>query len=401
MPAGKRPAAPTTVAELVERLVQAEGELRVPDPSDAERRRWRQTLFLASTEGGLPEGKRLRFSGRDRGDMAIRLVDDTPENQPRPPVFDMPPVPVPETLRGLHPLLAATRDAVGKPREGRVSTFGTKGVLHLNVAPGSVKRVLRLAQALASEAERQGGGLRPARCGVGLALRDQVYELVFTEENDRRPHEPTAAELRAFERASRPHPSGYVPYVRPLPKYDYFPSGRLSLRTGHDTYGTVILANDRKRWTFESRLPLALQKIEELTTEAENRYAEALQEMQARERAWQAAVDDARRRWDESQRRAALDDLLARRRRRIEIEALLDELRTDHEPEPGSPGGAWLQWIADHARALDPAAGPLAPPEQPEPSCEDLQALLGNRWSIHGPEHGIPFDLRRRLGQPM
>lgn len=383
------------MAELVELLLQAGGELHVPDPEGPERRRWRQTLSLASTEGGLPEGKRLRFTGRDRGDMVIRLVDDTPENQPRPLVIDLPAVPVPKTLRGLHPLLAATRDAVKKQSDGRVSTVGIEGVLHLKVGASSVKRVLRLAQALASEAERRGGALRKAHCGVGLALRDHVEELVFTEENDRRPHVPTAADLRAQERASRPSPSGYFGYTPKLPKYDYYPSGRLVLRTGHSEYGSTTLVNDRKRWTFESRLPLVFEKIEKLTAEVEHRQAEAERQARERKRAWQAAVETARRQWAENCRHAHLDNLLARRRRRLELEELLAELRAAHRPRPGSPADAWLQWISDRADSLRVPEGPLVAPEIPEPTDDDLQELLGTRWSIDGPDRGVPYRLRR------
>lgn len=172
---------------------------------------------------------------------------------------------------------------------------------------------------------------------------------MFTEENDRRPHVPTAADLRAQERASRPSPSGYFGYTPKLPKYDYYPSGRLVLRTGHSEYGSTTLVNDRKRWTFESRLPLVFEKIEKLTAEVEHRQAEAERQARERKRAWQAAVETARRQWAENCRHAHLDNLLARRRRRLELEELLAELRAAHRPRPGSPAGAWLQWISDVA----------------------------------------------------
>lgn len=37
---------------------------------------------------------------------------------------------------------------------------------------------------------------------------------------------------------------------------------------------------------------------------------------------------------------------------------------------------------------------------QLQPSRKDLQALLGNRWSVYGPEHSVVYDLGTASGGP-
>lgn len=401
MAQAEQPHVARTVAELVARVAAAGGELQIPDPTGAERRRWRQTLFVASTEGGLPEGKRLRFSGRDRGDLIIRMVDDIPGNQPRPPILALEPIPVPDTLRGLHPLLAGARDRARKGGDGWIDTRHAKGILNMRIAADSLRRTLRLARALISEAERRGGSAQECSEGIGIALRDPtiVVGLVFTEDTDKRPHQLTPAELRDQEVHERKQRLGQYSWIAKPPKYDHSPSGRLELRDRDiSSYASTILANDRTRWTFESRLRLAMQKIEAMTAEIEQARAAARVAAEERRCAWASAVELARERWFEIQRTRALDGLLADRRRRLEIQTLVDELAEGHGPEPEGAGDEWLRWIVSEAAKLDLAVGPLRAPELPEPTDDDLQELLGSAWRIHGPDEGRRTTFRSERG---
>ena len=379
-----RISAPPTVAELVELLQRSGGAISVADPAESERRQWRQLLYVVSVDGGTPDGFRLRYTGRDRGDLVIRMVLDTPENRPRLAGPELAPVPVPPTLRRLHPLLLATQAAAQKGHGGWINTFRTEGVLHVRVTPAAFARTLRLAQALITEAERRGGSARRGRCGIGVAVRGHLVELVFTEENNRKPHVLTPAELKSQEAAARPSPSGYPRDIPPIPKYDHCPSGRLVLRSGHDSYGSTMLANDRTRWTMEDRLPLAMAKIEELTVAEEERQLAREQAAAERRIAWEAAVADARVQWVESQLLAELTKQLDRRRLRREIEDLVAELQQAHMPLPGSPGASWLAWATSHAQTLDDRIRPLDMPRPTEPSMGDLDKLLRG-WSAYGP----------------
>jgi len=105
-----------TPAELLVRIRDAGNELRIPNLPPAERAEYRKVIWrLLNDDDLLPAGMRLRHTGRDHGDLVLRLVPDTEEHRPRP--LEPAVVPVPEQLRRPHPLLTATKTAA-KPREG-------------------------------------------------------------------------------------------------------------------------------------------------------------------------------------------------------------------------------------------------------------------------------------------
>ena len=64
--------------------------------------------------GHVPEGHRLRWTGRQRGDCVFALVDEEAEKAAQvPPV---PSVDVPERLGRPHRLVRVTREALGRSR---------------------------------------------------------------------------------------------------------------------------------------------------------------------------------------------------------------------------------------------------------------------------------------------
>jgi hypothetical protein len=67
--------------ELIDRLHQEGGTLRVPDPDDATRRYYRSTISLAKRRGLVPSGYHLLHTGRDTGDVIIRLENDTDRDE--------------------------------------------------------------------------------------------------------------------------------------------------------------------------------------------------------------------------------------------------------------------------------------------------------------------------------
>lgn len=63
-------------AELLARLQEAGGVLRVPNPASHSRAQWRRVIHALINGHDLPEGLCVRrHTGRDRGDLVIRLVD--------------------------------------------------------------------------------------------------------------------------------------------------------------------------------------------------------------------------------------------------------------------------------------------------------------------------------------
>lgn len=192
------PSTPSDVAAMVTRIQQAGGVLRLSGLSREDRARWRRTIHAAINQGGLPDGTRLRHSGRDHGDLVIRLVADTAANEPRKP--QTPKVPVPARLPARpHPIVAATREAA-TPAQGWVNTRRTPGVAHISVAKPSVPRALRLLQGLFAEAERRGyqttttSGDRTCAGGSAVVIDGHRLEVVLAEERTPVPHQLTAAE---------------------------------------------------------------------------------------------------------------------------------------------------------------------------------------------------------------
>src|SRR4051812_37289212 len=95
-----------SVAELVTKVQEAGGELRLSDPPEDERRQWRRSIAASQGHTQMPAGMRITHKGRNRGDLIIRLsvVEPVAEQETRPPL-----VPVIGRLARPHPLIAATR----------------------------------------------------------------------------------------------------------------------------------------------------------------------------------------------------------------------------------------------------------------------------------------------------
>lgn len=63
-------------AELIKRLQAEGGTLHIPDPDPGTRARYRSALYAAKQPGIVPEGHHLLHTGRDKGDLIIRLESD-------------------------------------------------------------------------------------------------------------------------------------------------------------------------------------------------------------------------------------------------------------------------------------------------------------------------------------
>jgi len=188
-----------TPAEIVASVISAGGNLMVPDPQPSTRAAYRRIIHEILNGDFVPPGYRLRYKGRDHGDLTLAIVRVESEPRPDPP---SPPIPIPETLRGCHP--RATRETVGKGKSGWVDTYHQKGVAHLRVHASSAQRSLLVLQAMINEAGRRGLSVATGLTCEGLVLVDGscIYELAFKEETHRLPHEPTASEVQQINRAT-------------------------------------------------------------------------------------------------------------------------------------------------------------------------------------------------------
>lgn len=300
--------------------------------------------------------------------------------QPASPPPTPPAVPVLERLVRPDPIIAATRDGAKRSSDGWVDTMRVPGMLHVRVAPTSLRRVLLIAQSVILEARRRGHGVgngtQDRRCAGGLCIvvDGHPFELTFVEETDRQAHVATRDEL---ERAAR------WSYER-IPEWDRFPSGRLQLRCGHDA--DRPLATDRVRWRLEDRLERALAEIERRADSLRQRALEEQRRLEQQRLDWEQAMRVARARLIESQRGELLQQQTARWRQASEIRGFIQAVRArDGASWAVDPKtDEWLDWSAEHADSIDPLLGPLFVPEAPEPSPSALEPFLDG-WSPYSP----------------
>ena len=186
--------------DLLAAITEAGGNLRIADPAPVLRASYRRALHELINGDLLPPDKRLRYTGRDRGELVVSIV--AIEDEPR-PHLPPDPIPIPADLRGCHPLLRATRDAVGQGKAGWIDTSHLKGVAHLRIDKSSAHRCLRILQALVSEGERRGYPVHTGstKCGgLFLDVGGFSFELFVKEETRRVAHVLTASEEREQER---------------------------------------------------------------------------------------------------------------------------------------------------------------------------------------------------------
>jgi hypothetical protein len=377
---GRRTArvAEITVAELVARITAAGSKLKIADLKAGERAVWRRAIHAANTDGGLPAGMRLRYTGRGSGDLVLRLVPDTPENEPRPPEPEA--IPVPDRLVRPHSIVAQLR---AEPKRMRLSA---------SVTP----RALRILQALFTAAEERGYRVEPARERDDAVARIVVgvhsYPLTVTEGQARTPHVPTKAELAEAAKYS---------WVKP-PEYDYQPSGELTIslpeywRSGHE--GRRRTWSDRTRWRLEDKLAHMLVEIAERVELDEQRRLEREAEERERRAAEIRALDHA---WE----RLVADHRALHLRRQMDALRLADEIRSfcatmqsslaSHDTTGIEDVERWLVWAEEHADRIDPRLHPPTMPADPVADAKALEPYLGagRLWSLSSE---VWADWRRR-----
>ena len=337
-----------SVEDLVVLLEANSGTLQVHRPSEPDRRQWRRVIHAATVNGGLPDGTRLRFSGRDSGDMVIRLVPDTQEHQPRRPSVASVPVPL-RLPAHPHSVVAATR-ASATSTDGWIDTRRIGGVAHLAIAETSLSRALRLLQGLLDEGERRGYPVTEApqwgSCcgGIGLSIRGETFELVISEERRRTERGVTGTD-----------PTGTG---RWMPRWDYVPTGNLRLRVGHESY-EAPLATDRTRWRIEERLGQAFSKLEAQAVERHDRRIE-------RERATAQLERQMRSSRNERLRVDLLHQQVVTWKEAEDIRAFVTRARSAVDgPDPQLH--SWLDWSEQYADRIDPMRhlAQLPPPDGP------------------------------------
>ncbi|GAA4049152.1 hypothetical protein GCM10022248_15140 [Nonomuraea soli] len=278
--ANVRPQSPHALAaELIKRLQDEGGTLHVRDPDEASRALHRRALDAAKRHGLIPEGFRLLHTGRDRGDLILRLEDAAQPDE-----------------TDWNRIRLSARDLITEPDE--LADWLREDRRSIDVTDAMIGRALKVIRALADDLLKHGHSLGISRRGKPRGLHAYAsghqYALNIREELDRVPHVYTEEELRSRK---------LYTWQRVTPEYDEVPSGRLRLELGEGR-GLRCWADD-KRSRLEDKLRAVVKEIAR-RAEADQR-ARLEREKAERERAekWRRQEEERRRR--EAERQAARD----------------------------------------------------------------------------------------------
>lgn len=373
---------------LIERLQTSGGTVVVPDPDADTRARYRRTIHAAKQHNLLPDGHDLRHTGRNTGDLVVRLYSaaqpyDTDWNRLRLNQGD---------IRARPPADYSALE---------------KNPTNLQVAPESIARVLGLLHMI-----NEAGASRKCRVGVNLATKHPKpfvkvggarRSLDVFEEYNQVPHTLTADERRT----KRLRPWAHIP------EFDSVATGRLRFEVGKSPSDQRLTWRDTTTVKLEQQasrivadIIKAVEKDERAAAarrqyEEERKAAARLAARQAAEErrrrdiertaAWEHAIAEARRLAVEEHRRATFTTAFEQWRNAADIRAFCDAL--EHAATAGQTAAsngelaAWLTWARAHADNIDPTVGTPALTSLDftiEPSPEDLRPHL-NGWSPYRP----------------
>lgn len=297
--------------------------------------------------------------------VAPQSVAKEAERKPVAPAPKPADIPVPESLRGAHPLVRATREAaVGKRpgSDGRITIGPRTGVAHLALSRPLLSRALRILQAITSEAKRRGWTVEPydgarygARPGIAIIANGHRYPIEIhetTETLDFTPEEIHAWRNEwSWNREERAH------QMPPAQRKRTQATGKLRLSLPNGYGGGRANWTEGPRGPLEVKLASAFRTLEEriehddrAAEEAARRAAERQREeqeyraRQERQRIAQARAQRAVQEHDAWQRAQNLSAYATA------LRAGLDRL----DPEERERVGVWCDWIDAYVRRSDP-----------------------------------------------
>ena len=340
---------------VIDRVLKAGGVLLIENPPATVRTAYRRALASIPSDE-VPEGKRLTYRGRDRGDLVIELIDKPDPGPPAPA-----PIPVPDTVDPGLPLLA---HLAANPQL-------------LDVSEKTRDRALRLVQALVEECARRGHETRPRDDGPSfeLVIRGETIEVTVNEEKDKitRVADEDLARLKYdWQRAS------------PTTVLDW--SGRLVM-----TLPSERRWADRKRWILDSQLSSLLMTAESIADGriAARAHAERAQ-IERRER-WEQAVQEAREAYVVELNRGRLANQIQAQAHARDLRAYADAITArattlDIEAERRAALD-WAGWIRQEADRLDPllVAGQLSYRTPDEVPSAELDPFMPMGMSAYSP----------------
>lgn len=352
--------------ELVARLVD-EKHVMIPNPDEDEIAKWRKIVDFAKRHGMVPEGKRIEKTRMWDGDVRIALLDGDHFNA-KPPLDPEQRINVPDHVDQLHPLLSHLKDPAAT----------------LDVSPEQAPRALRIMHTVLTEAERRGYDTGWAKdTAEGVEIRDGSFRLqvTMTEEREQRDFLPTPEELAGKKTYT---------WQRVQPETRWVRSGRLKIQVGTNgaRWDRSTWWADRKRWRVEDKLSELIAEITQRIQAERDRIAEQERARLQRQRDWEAAMANARDRFQEDRRIDALTKQLKNWQTATSIrsycEAIEAEGATGQNADHAESQTRWLEWCRAYADHIDPTKTGAAAPDEIEPSPSDLKPYLG-QFSPYGP----------------
>ena len=371
--AGAQPA--TAVMALAQRLLDeltaGDGLVRIEQPDPPTRARYRGAIHAAKQHRLVPEGHQLRHTGRDHGDLVVRLYD--PAHRQHWDRFRV-------ATRGQ---LTATEDIITALRQDSSC---------LAVSPPLLPRALDLVRQLTVAARTRGhklvANIKNLHPRLLLRMNGTQRLITISEDHDQVPHVPTAEEQ---------HERRLHPWI-PLPGVDRVPNGRLMLQINGGPHTKPHVWKDSNRSRLETRLRRILTQVDAAhgadQTPAPNPVVtDQLQLWHRREAAEQT-------RWEQAKAAAtaqATDMLRTRRfRRAFDTWTAANAIRGFCTALEAAVGGdqagrqnlaQWVTWARTKADLLDPTTNPalLAGVDfaiEPDPA--NIEPFIG-QWSVTAP----------------
>lgn len=354
------------VDQMIADIVAAGGSLEVEDFHNY----YDNLVSSAIRHGKVPEGKLLEIArGRSWPQKLLQLVDK------------------PAWMNAVLESIEVS-DKLIKPHSAIVALRADKG--HRLRFKGDVRqRALRLLDAIAKSASGRGWEVTcPAwmrddhhPSDLAVSITGHTYGLQVSENDDKVPHEPTAKELRDFERWGYPR----------IPTYDKVPSGRLTIAVNGGVPVRQSTFSDTKTINLADRLPVVVQELELRAAADEQRRLEREQQEAERRRRWEQVRGEAVVALREHKRAASLAEQAAQWHQSQllgDYIAAMQQRIASLEGDEQAAAREWVEWAKDHHQRSNPLNQRLALPADPDPSPEAIKPYMRG-LSPYGPDNGL------------
>ncbi|WP_091063131.1 hypothetical protein [Micromonospora humi] len=382
---GTASAALALAQQLVDQLKRGDGVLRVEEPDEQTRARYRRAIHAAKQQNLVPGGYELRHTGRDRGDIVVRLYNKA--NGAR---------------SGWDAFRIASRHQTTIDEE--IIAALQKNPSALTVSTELLPRALELVRLLAAAARSRGHRLvvntKGARPTLSLRLEKAKRAVRISEEYDKVPHVLTDDERRRPRRQ---------PWISLL-EFDRVPSGRLVLEVNRADYGKSDTWTDDKRTMLETRVHKIIREVETGYLADQREHEESERARREQEERWERRKAEERAQWEQVKAsanvqatdklrtdgfRAAFDNWVAADSIRSFCTAL--EASASSNDVAGQNLEQWVAWARGKADGLDPTVNPAVLAEVDfdiKPRPRDLEPFMGE-WSATRPEKAYHSEATR------